>query len=219
MCLVHVYTCTPRGEDTSSPLPHRDNVLSHFHERLKKSQVFKRSHAFACSPLVKTQRELFATSDAHITCSTPHHVCLTRPDVGEAGIDASVCAVVALLLAASGSATQSSGGHREGLNGTKQGAAYMNGDAQATCSSNQPHDINTGHGCYGACDVSEVGGNTGDGQENEGSSILELLRGMDVSKNDVRRKLAYVSSSYPAACPSRGMLKQVFNFFQEAKRF
>lgn len=33
-----------------------------------------------------------------------------------------------------------------------------------------------------------------------------------VSKEEVRRRLAFVSSSYPQARPSRGMLKQVYNF-------
>ena len=36
-----------------------------------------------------------------------------------------------------------------------------------------------------------------------------------VSKADVQQRLAYVSDCYPAARPTRGSLKQVFNFFQD----
>lgn len=48
--------------------------------------------------------------------------------------------------------------------------------------------------------------------------VLLLVMGSKVSKDDVRRGLGVVSSSCPAACPSRGMLKQVFNFFQDGCR-
>lgn len=36
-----------------------------------------------------------------------------------------------------------------------------------------------------------------------------------VDKADVRRRLAHVSACYPAARPTRGSLRQVFNFFQQ----
>ena len=39
-----------------------------------------------------------------------------------------------------------------------------------------------------------------------------------VTKQSVRQRLALVSSCYPAACPTRGMLKQVYNFFEERRR-
>jgi hypothetical protein len=39
-----------------------------------------------------------------------------------------------------------------------------------------------------------------------------------VSKHSVRQRLALVSSCYPAARPTRGSLKQVFNFFEERRR-
>lgn len=35
-----------------------------------------------------------------------------------------------------------------------------------------------------------------------------------VTKGDVRQRLALVSGYYPSARPTRGSLKQVFNFFQ-----
>lgn len=39
-----------------------------------------------------------------------------------------------------------------------------------------------------------------------------------VSKQSVRQQLALVSGCYPLARPTRGMLKQVFNFFEERRR-
>ena len=36
-----------------------------------------------------------------------------------------------------------------------------------------------------------------------------------ITKNDVRQRLAYVTTYYPKACPARGMLKQVYAFFQQ----
>lgn len=39
-----------------------------------------------------------------------------------------------------------------------------------------------------------------------------------VSKQSVRQQLALVSGCYPLARPTRGMLKQVFNFYEERKR-
>jgi hypothetical protein len=39
-----------------------------------------------------------------------------------------------------------------------------------------------------------------------------------VSKQSVRQRLALVSSCYPLARPTRGMLKQVYNFFEERRR-
>jgi hypothetical protein len=39
-----------------------------------------------------------------------------------------------------------------------------------------------------------------------------------VSKQSVRQQLALVSGAYPLARPTRAMLKQVFNFFEERKR-
>lgn len=38
-----------------------------------------------------------------------------------------------------------------------------------------------------------------------------------ISKDDVRQRLAYVSSFYLPARPTRGMLRQVFNHFMRAK--
>jgi len=38
-----------------------------------------------------------------------------------------------------------------------------------------------------------------------------------VTKQSVRQRLAYVSSCYPGARPTQGMLKQVFNFFESRK--
>ena len=35
-----------------------------------------------------------------------------------------------------------------------------------------------------------------------------------VTKVDVRQRLGYISCYYPQARPTRGMLKQVYNFFQ-----
>jgi hypothetical protein len=40
--------------------------------------------------------------------------------------------------------------------------------------------------------------------------------GQKVTKQSVRQVLAFVSSCYPQARPTRGMLKQVFNFFNPA---
>lgn len=39
----------------------------------------------------------------------------------------------------------------------------------------------------------------------------------EVTKGDVRQRLALVSGYYPSARPTRGSLKQVYNFFQQAK--
>lgn len=39
-----------------------------------------------------------------------------------------------------------------------------------------------------------------------------------VSKQSVRQHLARVSGCYPLARPTRAMLKQVFNFFEERRR-
>lgn len=39
-----------------------------------------------------------------------------------------------------------------------------------------------------------------------------------VTKHSVRQQLAFVSAAYPDARPTRGMLKQVFNFFEDKRR-
>ena len=39
----------------------------------------------------------------------------------------------------------------------------------------------------------------------------------EVTKDYVRQRLAFVSSYYPSAQPTRGCLKQVYNFFQQEK--
>jgi hypothetical protein len=39
-----------------------------------------------------------------------------------------------------------------------------------------------------------------------------------VTKHSVRQRLALVSACYPPARPTRGMLKQVFNFFEQRRR-
>lgn len=39
-----------------------------------------------------------------------------------------------------------------------------------------------------------------------------------VSKHSVRQRLALVSGYYPVARPTRGSLKQVYNFFEERRR-
>ncbi len=38
----------------------------------------------------------------------------------------------------------------------------------------------------------------------------------DVSKDDIRRALAFVSACYPHARPSRGSLRQVYNFLLQS---
>jgi hypothetical protein len=39
-----------------------------------------------------------------------------------------------------------------------------------------------------------------------------------VTKDAVRQRLAFVTGRYPAGRPSRGMIKQVFNFFEARRR-
>lgn len=39
-----------------------------------------------------------------------------------------------------------------------------------------------------------------------------------VTKHSVRQQLAFVSAAYPHARPTRAMLKQVFNFFEDRRR-
>lgn len=50
-------------------------------------------------------------------------------------------------------------------------------------------------------------------QHSPGSRLL-TPDGTPVSKHSIRRVLAIVSRFYPLARPTRGMLKQVFNFFE-----
>ena len=48
--------------------------------------------------------------------------------------------------------------------------------------------------------------------------MCPLLHPPQVTKQSVRQALAFVSSHYPQARPTRGMLKQVFNFFEQQKQ-
>jgi hypothetical protein len=56
-----------------------------------------------------------------------------------------------------------------------------------------------------------------DSPQQAGQDGLELPV-VPVSKQSVRQQLALVSGCYPLARPTRGMLKQVFNFYEEHKR-
>eukprot|EP00884_Botryococcus_braunii_P013654 jgi/Botrbrau1/2228/Bobra.101_2s0056.1 len=134
------------------------------------------------------------------------------------GMDASVCATVAILL---------SFPHQEGPSGSPAVPTFAGQGAQGHVAAD---DVDHARCCCGQEEglwerESNVGHPGGAGHvtrrcgigEDE-TLLLEVLRGVTVSKDNVRRKLAHISSCYPAACPSRGMLKQVYNFFQEMNR-
>lgn len=55
-------------------------------------------------------------------------------------------------------------------------------------------------------------------QQGQQQCATPLLPPAPVSKQSVRQQLALVSGAYPLARPTRAMLKQVFNFFEERKR-
>ena len=66
-------------------------------------------------------------------------------------------------------------------------------------------------GCEASVDVSSHGRGSRAGRLTISPAVSQL----EVTKDNVRQRLAYVSSSYPIARPTRGSLKQVFNFFQQ----
>ena len=53
-------------------------------------------------------------------------------------------------------------------------------------------------------------------KQQQGQQQLELPAG-SVSRDDIRRALAFVSACYPHARPSRGSLRQVYNFLLQSK--
>jgi hypothetical protein len=55
-------------------------------------------------------------------------------------------------------------------------------------------------------------------QQDQGQQAAPVLPVTSVSKQSVRQQLARVSGCYPLARPTRAMLKQVFNFFEERRR-
>lgn len=72
-----------------------------------------------------------------------------------------------------------------------------------------------------AADIKFIGPWNGSscGAAAEATGLLgEHLPPRMVTKHSVRQQLASVSAAYPDARPTRGMLKQVFNFFEEHRR-
>ena len=54
------------------------------------------------------------------------------------------------------------------------------------------------------------------GKQQQGQQQSQVSAGT-VSKDDIRRALAFVSACYPHARPSRGSLRQVYNFLLQSK--
>lgn len=59
-----------------------------------------------------------------------------------------------------------------------------------------------------------------DDSRGQGKGVVSagLVPAQHVTKHSVRQQLAFVSAAYPDARPTRGMLKQVFNFFEDRRR-
>lgn len=55
-------------------------------------------------------------------------------------------------------------------------------------------------------------------QQHDAAGSGPRLPAEPVSKQSVRQRLALVSGCYPLARPTRAMLKQVFNYFEERRR-
>lgn len=55
-------------------------------------------------------------------------------------------------------------------------------------------------------------------QQAQCGQAAPVLPVVPVSKQSVRQQLARVSGCYPLARPTRAMLKQVYNFFEERRR-
>lgn len=73
--------------------------------------------------------------------------------------------------------------------------------------------------CYGPCD--EGSGYLPRWQQQQGPLQPQPPHGCpleQVTKHTVRQRLAAVSSAYPQARPTRGNLKQVFNYFSGTMR-
>jgi hypothetical protein len=138
-----------------------------------------------------------------------------------AGLDTCVCIVIALLLRGWGDSHDPSP-----LNHLSQNPSGVRGTADEGKSREnlKPHVGRNGHiigsrtesrdddlgSCPPDCAVAPHDTLTGE----TGDTSRSLPGGFKVSKDDVRRQLAVVSASYPPARPSRGMLKQVYNFCQ-----
>lgn len=117
----------------------------------------------------------------------------------EDGHDTPVCIAVATLLACFASS----------------GAAA--GDAPAFLAAWDPC-ASPPCACAGACGCSAATAAAAAEASPTGAPQPLSLPVEAVSKQSVRQRLAWVSGCYPPARPTRGMLKQVFNFFEGRRR-
>ena len=115
----------------------------------------------------------------------------------DSGLDASVCAALACLLAFYWLDLQPGGG---------TGLAYVGPAAAAAASKEGPTDGSGSSACDGSLDSSGGG-------IPPACDFPPLVGQAGFSKLAVRQHLAALTAHYPAARPTRGSIKQVYNFF------
>ena len=96
-----------------------------------------------------------------------------------------------------------------GSGGDNEGSQAAHSDPIGNSCSG-PSTVGTTTNQGGSIALKGAGGCSGGARGGQGEGAVP-----EVSKTAVRQQLAFVSACYPSACPSRGMLRQTFNFAKE----